>query len=81
MPDLPQTELRRVFEAARRFVAYRARAAALAVESCEETSLAEAIERDFLLFDLGRAEHELREAVLALDPDLAAGAPGRPGTS
>lgn len=65
MPQGSPAELMRVFEAARRFVACRARAAELAGTA---PSLAMAIERDFLIFDLGLAERALHAAVLAIDP-------------
>lgn len=69
MPD--EARLRQVFEAARRLVAYRERAAALAARDLHPPSLAEAIDRDFLAFDIGRAERALRAAVIAADPDRA----------
>ncbi|GGC44479.1 hypothetical protein GCM10011504_23610 [Siccirubricoccus deserti] len=65
------TGLLRVFETARCFLACRARAAALADGSIPVGSLAAAIERDVLAFDLPRAERALREAVIAIDPDFA----------
>jgi hypothetical protein len=65
------TGLLRVFETARRFIACRARAAALADGSIPAGSLAAAIERDVLAFDLPRAERALREAVIAIDPEVA----------
>ncbi|TCZ55099.1 hypothetical protein [Roseicella aquatilis] len=64
--------MRRVIEAARRFVACRERAVALRRGRIPEpASLAEAIDRDFLGFDIARAERDLRAAVIALDPDSA----------
>ncbi|MDO9707974.1 hypothetical protein [Paracraurococcus lichenis] len=64
--------IRRVLDAARRFIAYRERAAALAKgRMAEPATLAEAIDRDFLAFDITQAERELRAAVIALDPDSA----------
>jgi hypothetical protein len=65
------TELLRVFETARRFIACRARAAALAGGSIPAGSLAAVIERDVLVFDLPRAKRALREAVIATDPEVA----------
>ncbi len=64
--------MRQVFEAARRFVACRERAAAMAMGRIPPaTTLAEAIERDFLGFDLEEAERQLREAVVTADPLFA----------
>jgi hypothetical protein len=66
------SDLTRIFEAARHFVACRELATALAAGQLPPAkSLAEAIQRDFLAFDLTRAERELREAVLAAEPTLA----------
>jgi len=63
--------LLRVFDTARRFVAYRAREAALQTGAVRPpATLSEAIDRDFLAFELRRAERDLRDAVVALDPDL-----------
>jgi len=63
--------LLRVFDSARRFVAYRAREAALQSGAVRPpATLSEAIDRDFLAFELRRAERDLREAVVALEPDL-----------
>jgi hypothetical protein len=76
-------ELLRVFETARRFISCRTRAATLAERSNPVGTLADAIERDFLIFDLARAERALREAVIAIDPtpDLAGiAAAGRAAT-
>lgn len=65
-------DLRRVFDAARRLVACRELATAMASGTLPPArSLAEAIQRDFLAFDLTRAERELREAVIAAEPTLA----------
>ena len=60
--------LHHVLEAAQRFLACRERASALAPwsEARPARTLAEAIERDFVGFDLERAEAELRAAVAAL---------------
>ncbi|MBK1657294.1 hypothetical protein [Paracraurococcus ruber] len=64
--------IQRVLDAARRYVAYRERAAAMASGRIPEArTLADAIDRDFLAFDIARAERELRAAVIALDPDAA----------
>lgn len=67
-PGGSTAELLRVFETARRFISCRTRAAALAERSDPVGTLADAIERDFLIFDLARAERALREAVTAIDP-------------
>lgn len=62
----------RVQELARRLVGYRERAAALAAGRLPRPrTLAEAIDRDFLAFDIARAERALREALIAADPDRA----------
>ena len=84
-PGGSTAELQRVFETARRFIACRARAATLAERGDPVGTLAEAIERDFLIFDLARAERALREAVIAIDPTpglreiAAAGRAATPG--
>jgi|GEM_PF-4078411 hypothetical protein len=71
-PAGSQQDLHRVFDAARRFVACRELATAMASGNLPPArSLAEAIQRDFLAFDLTRAERELREAVIAAEPTLA----------
>jgi len=71
-----QQDLQRVFDAARRFVACRELATAMAAGHLPPAkSLAEAIQRDFLAFDLTRAERELRESVIAAEPTLAIPAP------
>ena len=63
--------LLRVFDTARRFVAYRDRQQAVDEGQMPmPRTLAEAIDRDFLAFELRRAERALREAVMALEPDL-----------
>jgi hypothetical protein len=68
--------LHRVFDAARRLIACRELANAMATGHLPPAkSLADAIQRDFLAFDLTRAERELREAVIAAEPDLAIPAP------
>jgi hypothetical protein len=67
VPDGCAHDLLRVLETARRFIACRERAATTAAPAA---TLAEAIERDFLAFDLSRAERELRDAVIAIDPEL-----------
>jgi hypothetical protein len=62
-------DLLRVFDTARRFVAYREREVALAAGRLPPPrTLSEAIDRDFLAFELRRAERELREAVSAAEP-------------
>lgn len=72
MAGCDPARVQRVVEAARRLVAYRERAAALRNGRIPEaSSLAEAIDRDFLGFDVARAERDLRAAVIALDPDSA----------
>lgn len=64
--------LLRVFDTARRFVAYREREAALANGKLPAPrTLSEAIDRDFLAFELRRAERDLRDAVIMAEPDLA----------
>jgi len=64
--------LLRVFDTARRYVAYREREAALAAGKLPAPrTLAEAIDRDFLAFELRRAERDLREAVISAEPDFA----------
>jgi hypothetical protein len=64
--------LHRVFDAARRFIACRERAAAVAMGRIPPPrTLGEAIERDFLGFDLEEAERALREAVTTADPLFA----------
>ena len=69
-PDHARTQ--RVVEAATRFIAYRERLAALISGRLPSpASLADAIDRDFLHFDITQAERELRAAVIALDPDTA----------
>jgi hypothetical protein len=61
-----------VFDAARRFISCRERAAAVAMGRIPPArTLAEAIERDFLAFDLEDAERALREAVINADPLFA----------
>lgn len=71
-PATTQQDMRRVFDAARRFIACRELAAALASGHLPPAkSLAEAIQRDFLAFDLTRAERELRESVIAAEPTVA----------
>lgn len=63
--------LLRVFDTARRFVAYREREAALAAGKLPAPrTLAEAIDRDFLAFELRRAERDLRDAVMSAEPEL-----------
>lgn len=60
----------RVAELARRLVAYRDRAAAMADGRIPAPrTMAEAIDRDFLAFDISRTEQALRAAVIAADPD------------
>lgn len=67
-----ETPVQMVLDAARRFIAYRERAAALVTGRLHPPmSLAEAIDRDFLAFDITQAERALRAAVIALDPDSA----------
>jgi len=69
-PDAVRVQ--RVVEAARRFIAYRERLATIISGRLPRpASLAEAIDRDFLHFDITQAERELRAAVIALDPDTA----------
>ena len=64
--------VQRVIEAARRFIAYRERLATIISGRLPRpASLAEAIDRDFLHFDITQSERELRAAVIALDPDSA----------
>lgn len=54
---------------ARRLLGYRERAAALAAGRVPPPrSMAEAIERDFLAFDISRTERALRAAISAADP-------------
>lgn len=61
--------LLRVFDTARRFIAYRERQEAIGSGRLPPPrTLAEAIDRDFLAFELRRAEHDLRDAVAALAP-------------
>lgn len=63
--------LLRVFDTARRYIAYRERESAIATGTIPAPrNLAEAIDRDFLAFELRRAERDLREAVVALDPHV-----------
>ena len=62
----------RIVELARRLVGYRDRAAAFAAGRIPPPrTMAEAIDRDFLAFDISRAERALRAAVIAADPDHA----------
>jgi hypothetical protein len=69
-------DAQRVLDAARRFIACRELATALAAGHLPPPkSLSEAIERDFVGFDLSRAERDLREAVIAAEPHLAIPAP------
>ena len=70
--DVDREHLLRVFETARRFVACRERADAVAAGRAPVArTLAEAIERDFAGFELVEAERALRAAVIAADPKLA----------
>jgi hypothetical protein len=65
MPPSPRQDdvlLRDVLSAARRFIDLQARADA-AQSAQAPASLADAIERDFLLFDLHDAARDLRDAV------------------
>jgi hypothetical protein len=65
--------LHRVYDTARRFIAHRERMALIeAGQLPAPRNLAEAIDRDFLAFDLKTALEELREAVIAMEPSLAA---------
>ncbi len=71
-PPEGRETLRLVFDAARRFIACRERAAAVAMGRIPPArTLAEAIERDFLGFDLEEAERALRDAVIGADPLFA----------
>lgn len=66
--------LLRVFDTARRFIAYRERESAIATGTLPPPrTLAEAIDRDFLAFELRRAERELRDAVVAINDYLPQG--------
>jgi hypothetical protein len=59
--------LLRVLETARSFLSYREQVTAIAAGKVPPPSnLGEAIDRDFLLFDLERAAQALREAVEAI---------------
>jgi len=70
--DHKEPDAQRVVEAARRFIACRELATAMAAGHLPPPkSLAEAIQRDFVAFDLSRAERDLREAVIAAEPHLA----------
>ena len=62
----------RVAALARRLVGYRERAAAMSDGRIPPPrNLAEAIDRDFLAFDISRTERALRAAVIAAAPDRA----------
>jgi hypothetical protein len=62
----------KIEELARRLIGYRERAAAIAAGRIPEPcSMAEAIDRDFLAFDISRTERALRAAIIAADPDRA----------
>ena len=68
-PSPPPAAVRDLAAAARRLVALRDKAGPLtAVTPPEPRTLADAIDRDFLLFDLEQAVADLRAALAALDP-------------
>ncbi len=70
--DHQEQGARCVVDAARRFIACRELATAMAAGHLPPPkSLAEAIQRDFVAFDLTRAERDLREAVIAAEPHIA----------
>jgi hypothetical protein len=63
----PDPALMRVLETARSFLSYREQVTAIAVGRVPPPrNLGEAIDRDFLLFDLERTAEALREAVAAV---------------
>jgi hypothetical protein len=65
--------LLKVLDSARRFIAFHERAAAIAAGKIPPPrTLAEAIDRDFLAFDLERAARELREAVIEVNARMVA---------
>ena len=61
--------LMRVYAEARRYLAYRERAKMLM--NVAPGDLADAIDRDFIVFDLARAERRLREALRSAEPLMA----------
>lgn len=72
--DAALPDLLRVLDSARRYLACRERAVALwAGGTPPPRTLGEAVDLDFLAFDLAHAEHQLRAAVGAFAPDVAAG--------
>ena len=72
LTDNQPQDAQRVLDAARRFIACRELATAMAAGHLPPPkSLSEAIQRDFVGFDLSRAERDLREAVIAAEPHLA----------
>jgi len=72
LEDHQPHDAQRVVDAARRFIACRELATAMAAGHLPPPkSLAEAIQRDFVGFDLSRAERDLREAVIAAEPHIA----------
>ncbi|MFC3126942.1 hypothetical protein ACFOD4_17890 [Pseudoroseomonas globiformis] len=67
-----QDSLIKVYAAARRYMAHRERARILQERRDQAPAdLAEAIDRDFIEFDMMRAERRLREALRAAAPLLA----------
>lgn len=77
-PAGTDSALLRVLETARCFLSYREQVTAIAAGKVPPPrDLGEAIDRDFLLFDLERAAQALREAVAAVpapQPEEATGA-------
>jgi len=66
-PIAADPALLRVVETARSFLSYREQVTAIAAGKVPPPrNLGEAIDRDFLLFDLERAAQALREAVAAI---------------
>jgi len=66
-PSAADPALLRVVETARSFLSYREKVTAIAIGRVPPPrDLGEAIDRDFLLFDLERAAQALREAVAAI---------------
>jgi hypothetical protein len=64
----PEPALLRVLEAARSFLSYRDRLNAITFsDAARPRDLAEAIDRDFLLFDMETAAQALRAAVVAAE--------------
>lgn len=76
-PAGTDSALLRVLETARCFLSYREQVTAIAAGKVPPPrDLGEAIDRDFLLFDLERAAQALREAVAAVPEPQPAGATG-----